>query len=146
MDENKTTQQTTQETAAASPVGETKFCKECGQKIAKKAVICPHCGCQVESMANEGAAAPQIVINNTNQNSNQNINQNVNAGMIRGKAKNKWVSMLLLIFLGYFGGHKFYEGKVGMGVLYIFTFGIFGIGLIVDFITLLFKPNPYYVV
>ena len=23
---------------------ETKFCKECGQKIAKKAVICPHCG------------------------------------------------------------------------------------------------------
>ena len=136
MDENKTTQQTTQETAAASPVGETKFCKSCGQKLDKKAVVCPNCGCKVESMANRGAAASQ----------KENINQNVNAGMVKGKAKNKWVSILLLIFLGYLGVHKFYEGKVGMGVLYIFTLGIFGIGLIVDFIILLFKPNPYYVV
>ena len=26
------------------------------------------------------------------------------------------------------GAHKFYEGKIGMGVLYIFTGGLFGIG------------------
>ena len=32
-----------------------------------------------------------------------------------------------------------------MGILYIFTFGLFGIGVIVDFITILLKPNPYYV-
>ena len=40
---------------------------------------------------------------------------------------------------------KFYEGKAGIGILYIFTFGLFGIGVIVDFITILLKPNPYYV-
>ena len=32
-----------------------------------------------------------------------------------------------------------------MGVLYLFTFGLFGFGVIIDFISLLFKPNPYYV-
>jgi len=32
-----------------------------------------------------------------------------------------------------------------MGVLYIFTVGLFGIGVIVDFITILFRPNPYFV-
>lgn len=31
-----------------------------------------------------------------------------------------------------------------MGVLYIFTGGLFGIGVFVDFILILLKPNPYY--
>ena len=59
-------------------------------------------------------------------------------------AKNKWVSFLLCLFLGYLGIHKFYEGRVLMGILYLFTGGLFGIGIIVDLIVLLFKPNPYY--
>lgn len=60
-------------------------------------------------------------------------------------AKNKWISFLLCLFLGILGIHKFYEGKVLFGILYILTGGIFGIGVIVDLIILLFKPNPYYV-
>ena len=63
----------------------------------------------------------------------------------KGIEKNKWVAVLLCWFLGGFGGHKFYEGKTGMGVLYIFTGGLFGIGVLIDFFTLLFKSNPYYV-
>ncbi len=121
-----------QSTATATNEQETKFCKECGAKIAKKAVVCPKCGCQVES-----TAAPQVVINNQNQ--------NVQSQQIQGNVKNKWVALLLWFFLGLVGGHKFYEGKVGMGILYIFTGGLFGIGMIVDFITLLFKPTHYYV-
>ncbi len=120
---------------------ETKFCKECGQKIAAKAVICPHCGCQVEKP--QEAAAPQIVINNSNQNQNQN--QNFNAGGHGGNAKNKWVALLLCWFLGFLGAHKFYEGKTFMGIVYLFTAGLFGIGVILDLIAILFKPNPYYV-
>ena len=27
---------------------ETRFCSKCGQKVAKGAVICPHCGCSVD--------------------------------------------------------------------------------------------------
>ena len=59
-------------------------------------------------------------------------------------AKNKWVSFFLCLFLGYLGVHKFYEGKVLLGIVYILTAGLFGIGLIYDLIVLLFKPNPYY--
>lgn len=126
----------------AAPETKTKFCKHCGGKIPDDAVICTRCGRQVEDI-NKGAdnAQPQIIINNDNINTNTN---NVNAGG-RGREKNKWVALLLCIFLGVVGGHKFYEGKVGMGILYIFTAGLFGIGVLIDFITLLFKPNPYYV-
>ena len=138
MDEN-TTNTTTNETTATN---DTKFCKECGQKIARKAVICPHCGCQVEAFEKEGGATPQVVINNNNQNSNNNNNV---AQTPSGNAKNKWVSVLLCFFLGYLGAHKFYEGKIGMGILYLFTVGLCGIGALIDFFVLLAKPNPYYV-
>ena len=32
-----------------------------------------------------------------------------------------------------------------MGILYLLTCGLFGIGWIVDIIIILTKPNPYYV-
>ena len=59
--------------------------------------------------------------------------------------KNKWTSWILCLFLGFLGAHKFYEGKIGEGFLYLFTFGLCGIGWIIDTVILLFKPNPYMV-
>ena len=120
----------------------TKFCKHCGAKIAEDAVICTACGRQVEEIKTSAANTPNIVINNSNTSSN--INTNVAGGLI-GRAKNKWVALLLCIFLGFFGAHKFYEGKIGMGILYMFTGGLLLIGVIIDFFVLLAKPNPYYV-
>ena len=58
--------------------------------------------------------------------------------------KNKWAAFFLCLFLGIFGAHKFYEGRILLGVIYLLTGGIVGIGVIVDLIILLFKPNPYY--
>lgn len=114
---------------------ETKFCKHCGAQIPADAVICVKCGCQVENVAQE---QPNVVINNTNANSNVNV-------VGGGKPKNKWVAFFLCLLLGPIGAHKFYEGKIGMGILYLFTAGIFGIGWIIDIFAILFKPNPYYV-
>ena len=54
-------------------------------------------------------------------------------------------AFFLCLFLGYFGAHKFYEGRIGMGILYLLTIGLFGIGWIVDIILILMKPNPYFV-
>ena len=45
---------------------------------------------------------------------------------------NEWLLFLVCLFFGYFGVHKFMEGKTGMGILYIFTVGLFGIGWMVD--------------
>lgn len=58
---------------------------------------------------------------------------------------NKWVSFCLCLFLGWLGVHKFYEGRILSGIIYLFTVGLFGIGVIIDLIAILAKPNPYYV-
>ena len=46
------------------------------------------------------------------------------------------VAYLLWFFLGLFGAHHFYLGKVGRGFLWLFTLGLFGIGLLIDLFTL----------
>lgn len=53
--------------------------------------------------------------------------------------KNKWVALLLCLFFGSFGVHRFYEGKIGTGILYLFTLGFFGIGVLIDFFKILFR-------
>ena len=121
---------------------ETKFCRHCGGKIPADAVLCTLCGRQVEEIRRE-SAAPQVIINNTNE--NNNVNQNMNNVVAAMHTRNKWAAFLLCFFLGYLGAHKFYEGKTGMGVRYLLTFGLLGIGWVIDCIALLFKPNPYYV-
>ncbi len=122
----------------------TKFCKHCGTQIPEDAVICTACGRQVEDLKSDTPTTPQIVINNDNNNANVNANLNANAAFGR-KVCNKWISLCLCLFLGALGAHKFYEGKGGMGVVYIFTFGLFGIGVLIDFFSILSKPNPYIV-
>lgn len=119
------------------PQMEMKYCKYCGELIPVKAVICKHCGCQVEEI--KKTEQPQVVINNTN------TNTNTVKGSKGVKECNKWVALLLCIFLGFFGAHKFYERKFLLGFVYIITGGLVGIGWILDTIALLFKPNPYYV-
>ena len=46
------------------------------------------------------------------------------------------VAWLLLIFLGMFGIHRFYMGKIGTGIVYLLTFGLLGVGYIYDMWTL----------
>lgn len=43
------------------------------------------------------------------------------------------VAWLLLTFLGVLGAHRFYLGKVGTGLLWLFTGGLCGIGWAYDF-------------
>jgi TM2 domain len=55
-------------------------------------------------------------------------------------SKSKLVALLLCIFLGGLGIHRFYLGYTGIGILYLFTGGLFGIGWLIDLIRLII-PN-----
>lgn len=112
----------------------TKVCLGCGRQLDANADYCPICGRSTRQQYTQPAQQPNVIINNVNT---------VNA--VNGRERDKWVAFLLCLFLGYFGAHKFYEGKVGMGILYLFTAGLLGIGWLIDCIILLTKPNPYYV-
>lgn len=48
------------------------------------------------------------------------------------------VTLLLAFFLGVIGVHRFYNGKIGTGILMILTLGGFGIWVTIDVIMILF--------
>lgn len=50
---------------------------------------------------------------------------------------NKVGLALICWFLGGLGIHRFLVGKIGTGILYLCTAGLFGIGALVDFIMIL---------
>jgi len=52
--------------------------------------------------------------------------------------KKRTAALILCIFLGWLGFHQFYVGRIGKGLLYAFTFGIVGIGIFIDFFSILF--------
>ncbi|MCC6347175.1 MAG: NINE protein [Nitrospirales bacterium] len=71
-----------------------KFCSECGAIIKAKAEICPKCGVRQLPPPNSlTAVAPN--------------------------GKSKLAAALFALFLGGFGIHKFYLGKIGWGIVYL---------------------------
>jgi TM2 domain-containing membrane protein YozV len=51
--------------------------------------------------------------------------------------KSKTTAALLCFFLGAFGVHRFYTGKVGTGIIQLLTLGGLGIWAIIDFVMIL---------
>lgn len=126
------------------------FCQNCGASV-RANQFCPNCGtqCIVAQAPVQPVAQPTVVVNNYNapQGSSQPAQpvQPVRPPVSWGRKKDKWVAFVLCFFFGGFGAHKFYEGRVLTGFIYLFTLGIFGIGTVIDCIVILTHPNPYYV-
>lgn len=57
--------------------------------------------------------------------------------VVNGSTKSKKTALLLCLFLGTFGAHRFYVGRPGTGVASLVTLGGFGIWALVDFILIL---------
>ena len=88
------------------------YCSNCGKQLPEGASVCPSCG--AKAAGSPAVQAVPVIVNI--ENNNTNTNSNVNAVPAVGRQKNKWVAFFLCLFLGFLGAHKFYEGKVGMGL------------------------------
>ena len=110
-----------------------KYCRFCGNIIDSDCVVCPKCGKQIEILKNENSKMSQnIIINNSN--SNKNIIHNSGSNYPH---KKKITTFFLCLFFGVFGIHHFYVGKIKMGILYLLTGGLLGIGWVVDMVLIL---------
>lgn len=103
-------------------------CTSCGADNPSENQVCQFCGVYLEPPAPPQAPPSPVVVNNY-------------AGPVTTigapppppvSAKEKSIALILCIFLGVLGGHYFYVGKIGMGVLYLLTCGLFCIGWIID--------------
>lgn len=114
--QSKHTEPIYQETVDEDDGKKKTYCINCGREVGNNA-YCPHCGQRTESDPWAAAARPS---------SSENHSE-----------KNKWVAFLLCLFLGGIGAHRFYVGKFGTGILYLFTSGCLGIGSLIDLILIL---------
>lgn len=93
-------------------------CPQCGAPIQLGAMECKFCGEKLTVQQNQSVYAqqpqPQVVIQQTTP-------QQVYMTAINPSwpVKSKVAAGILGILLGGIGAHKFYMGKIGMGVLYL---------------------------
>lgn len=113
-----------------------KTCKNCGEQMPEDAFYCLGCGMTFDSREMDFENVKRRVLD-TGKPQKRTIDTSV------GVWKNKWVSLILCVFFGVFGIHRFYEEKKITGFIYLFTFGLLGLGWFFDIILLATKTNPY---
>ena len=57
--------------------------------------------------------------------------------MENSSPKSRVAALLLCLFFGGLGIHRFYAGKIGTGILWLLTLGFLGIGALVDLIMII---------
>lgn len=88
-------------------------------------------------------SSPQSSSTNPNMSSPQppRINNNqtpYSANLVYEQPAKSWgTTILLAVFLGFCGAHRFYTGRIGTALLYLFTLGLGGIGWTVDVLLIL---------
>lgn len=73
-----------------------KYCHACGRSIDARAEICPLCGVRQPMMYGPPPMGMSILSD-----------------------RNRIAAALFALFLGGFGAHKFYLGRIGQGILYL---------------------------
>jgi TM2 domain-containing membrane protein YozV len=96
--------------APPPPLGANmQYCPACSRIVSTQARACPGCGAPIRGFG-----------------------QIVNAS-----DKCRLAALLLCFFLGTFGVHRFYVGKIGTGLIQLFTLGLLGVWTLIDLILII---------
>jgi TM2 domain len=88
------------------------YCTQCGSRMRPEDRFCHACGWDVET--DTSPLQPSRVANPSD--------------------RNRLAALLLAILLGWMGAHRFYVGKIGTGLVFLFTMGFLYIGVIYDLV------------
>ena len=112
------------------------YCRNCGNEVSEKAVMCVACGtppnagnkfcpnCKTETPPGATICLKcGVALNADNP--------------ITGEGKDWLTTLLLCIFLGGFGIHRFYTGHTGIAIVQLLTLGGCGIWALVDLIMII---------
>lgn len=113
---------------------------------------CSCCGAETHSSrceyCNTAIKQPvSDVIQDITYNVRKNITENKNIirepyTEVSRKSKSTAITLCCLGFFGLGGFHRFYTGKIGTGILWFLTLGCFGIGTIMDLVSIII--NKFY--
>jgi ribosomal protein L40E len=105
------------------------FCRNCGKELPPTAEFCTSCGVRVL----RGEKYCKVCGAETRPGAEVCVK--CGAGLACATEGKSWlVTLLLAVFVGYFGVDRFYLGKVGTGILKLITMGGFGLWWLIDII------------
>jgi hypothetical protein len=111
------------------------YCRNCGNEVSEKAVMCVACGTPPK--------AGDKYCHNCKADTGPNATICMKCGVslksepLPGEGKDWLTTLLLCFFLGVFGIHRFYTGHTVIGVVQLLTLGGCGIWALVDFIIII---------
>jgi len=112
------------------------YCRNCGNEVSEKAIMCVACGtppkagskfcynCKAETVP-DAAICMKCGVSLKNESQTD------------GEGKDWLTTVLLCFFLGVFGVHRFYTGHTAIGVVQLLTLGGCGIWALIDFIIII---------
>ena len=108
-------------------------CPNCGANIKKEMEYCEYCNSYLRIEKPQAEEKTKVIIRE------KIVERVIHEPVYKQPTShcNRWIAFVLCLLLGCFGAHRFYVRKIGTGILWMLTGGMFGIGCTIDAIVLL---------
>lgn len=102
------------------------LCPNCGKENPDDSYYCRGCGFSLKENAPS-----------TNPAGSESSESHKKTSTAPCEIKSKKTALILCLFLGFLGAHRFYVGKYGTGILYLLTLGFFSLGWFFDLFSMI---------